>query len=109
MTLKEEWAKLAVAKDGDRKEIQGKINSIEQWCINNKIGNFKELTDFSKPFKMKKTYRYEAGRDGGHNIPDGARTGRDRCGTCKFNNHAWCALNIFDENSDNYKPCMAKV
>ncbi len=100
MSLKEEWAKLASATADQKKPIQDKINSIEKWCINNKIGNFKEITDFSKPFKMKKTYRFESGRDGGFLIPDGARTGRDRCGACRYNNHSYCGGD---------KPCLANV
>ena len=49
------WAELAaLEKLEDKERIQKKINGIEQWCIDNKFGNFKELTDWSKPVKKKK-------------------------------------------------------
>ena len=44
------WAELAtLEKLEDKERVQKKINGIEQWCIDNKFGNFKELTDWTKP------------------------------------------------------------
>ena len=49
------WAELStLEKLEDKERVQKKINGIEQWCIDNKFGNFKELTDWTKPIKKKK-------------------------------------------------------
>jgi len=48
------WAELKTAKPEEKDEIKKKINDIEQWCIDNNFGNFKEITDWSKPQKTKK-------------------------------------------------------
>ena len=110
MTLKEEWAKLKGEKDPAKiKSIQEKINSIELWCIEKKYGNFKEITDWTKPMKPKKTYRFEGQRDGGLNIPTRARVGGARCDVCKYNRHTWCALGVYKEGDEDYKICMANV
>jgi hypothetical protein len=98
--LKDLWAELSTTEDSEKKkEIRKKINSIEQWMIDNKIGSIKEITDWTKT-KDKKVYRFEASRDGGLNIPENTRTGNDRCGACKFNKHSYCGGD---------KPCLANV
>jgi hypothetical protein len=48
------WAELKEAKPEHKDEIKKKINAIEQWCIDNKFGDFKEITDWNKPMKKKK-------------------------------------------------------
>ena len=92
--LKELWAQLPQSTGLQKIEVQKKINSLESWCIQNKYAGITELTDW-KTFKPrpKKTYRHEAGRDGGHNPPSGVRFGYDRCRACKYNNAAYCDPN----------------
>jgi len=104
--LSDLWADLRVEADPDkRKEIQRKINSTEQWCIDKGFAGIKEITDWSKQ-KTKKTYRYEGVKDGGLNIPDGARLGKDKCKMCVYNNHSWCGQGMEDNGG---KPCMGNV
>lgn len=103
--LADTWALLKETNDPEKiKELQDKINSIESWCIQNNFAGIKELTDWRKweQNKTKKTYRFEGGRDGGFNIPKGAKIGNERCGACKFNKHTWCDGGVT-------KPCMANV
>jgi len=87
------WAELKETNNQERiKELQGKINSIESWCIENNYAGIKELTDWRKwsERKTKKTYRFEGGRDGGLYRPHRAKTGKDRCGCCIFNKRVYC-------------------
>lgn len=102
--LSELWADLrATSDESKQKEIQGKINSIESWCIEKKFGGIKEVTDWTKQ-KTKKTFRYESVKDGGLNIPDGAMLGREMCKACIYNKHSYCGRNI-----DGGKPCLVNI
>ncbi len=95
------WGELKTCNNDDRKQvIKVEINRIEKWCIDNNITSIKTLTDFSKPFKPKKIYRFESSRDGGHQVPDGVRVGRDMCNMCRYNKHSYCG---------GGKPCMGMV
>jgi len=47
------WTELKNAKPDEKEAIQKKINSIEQWCIDNKFGGFESVTDWNKPRKKK--------------------------------------------------------
>ena len=109
--LSELWAKLRETEDeSKRKEIQQEINKVESWCIEKGFAGIKELTDWTKSNNKptKKVYRFEGKRDGGLNIPSEARTGKDRCPACKFNNHSYCAIDLFDDHP-GFKPCYANV
>ena len=95
------WGELKVCYNEERKQIiKVEINNLERWCIEKGFAGIKEITDFTKTFQTKKVYRYENSRDGGFNVPDGARVGRDMCGACRYNKHSYCGGD---------KPCMAKV
>ena len=87
--LSDLWASLRECKPEERDGIQKQINSTEQWCIDKGFAGIKEITDWSK-FKQKKSFRFESNRCGNFNIPDGAKTGKDRCGACKYNNRTYC-------------------
>jgi hypothetical protein len=96
--LKDLWAALPQAKGEEKKEIQEKINSIEQWMIDNKIGNIKEKTNFSKKGDEKRAARTKRlgvkVRDGGvGKLPPGAKTGVARCEACKYNFRSYCDPN----------------
>jgi hypothetical protein len=49
------WTELGKAPPDEKDAIRKKINGIEQWCINNNFGNFKEITDWKKTRKGKKS------------------------------------------------------
>lgn len=87
--LSDLWASLKTCKEEEREGIQKQINSTEQWCIDKGFAGIKEITDWTK-FKPKKTYRFEAGRCGEFQIPDGALTGKDMCGCCRYNKRYYC-------------------
>lgn len=104
--LKDLWAELKDCKDEIRKsDIQKKINSIEKWMIDNNIGSIKEITDWTKQktsVAHQKKWRFDSDRMGNHGVPEFAYTGRDRCGTCRWNRHTWC-------DKGKTKPCVANV
>lgn len=103
--LSELWQDLkATSDDVKKKEIQKKINDIEEWMIDNKFGSIKNKTDWSKQ-KTSKTYRFESVKDGGHQIPVGAKVGREMCLCCRYNKHSYCGMDL--EEGD--KPCWANV
>lgn len=83
--LSDLWAEYKAGKD-----VKEEIWKIEDWMISK--GYRKERTDF----KNKKQFhlnRFSTERDGGHNIPEGAKTGNDRCKACKYNFHVYCDPN----------------
>lgn len=100
--LKDLWAELKECKPEEKAAIQKKINGIEKWMIENKIGTIKEITDWNKESSTKKTFRYEGIRMGDYGMPEGAYVGRDRCGACKWNKHPWC-------DKGKTKICVANV
>ena len=91
------WASLKTCPPDRKPEIQKKINSIEKWMIDNKIGTIKEITDWNKKKSTKKTYRYEAEKMHGYNAPPSAKFGKDRCKMCVYNKHPWCDRGITKE------------
>lgn len=73
-----------------KQEIRQEIWKIEDWMISK--GYKKQRTDF-KALKETDRPRFVSERDGGHNIPQGAKTGRDRCRACIYNFKAYCDPN----------------
>lgn len=70
-----------------KQEIRIKIWKIEDWMISKGYKN--KRTDF-KALKQSNRPRFVSERDGGHNIPQGVKTGKDRCRACIYNFHSYC-------------------
>src|SRR3990167_7728748 len=88
--LSDLWKSLQTCPPENVQEIRQQINRTEQWCIDNGFAGIKEITDWTKRDKQKKSYRFESDRHGGHNPPPNAKYGKDRCRACIYNRHVYC-------------------
>jgi len=92
--LSELWVQYKSESIASKKqELRQEIWKIEDWMISK--GYTKQRTDFKvyeAGFKWK-LGRYQSIRDGGYNIPRGAKTGKDRCKACIYNYRSYCDPN----------------
>lgn len=87
------WAELKEAKPEEKEGIKKKINDIEQWCIDNKFGGFKEITDWTKPMKSKKK------KDGFNSFNFENDKGFTTFGNMVLPKHQFCKCGIYNDNS----------
>lgn len=88
------WKELKDTKsESERNIIKEKINQIEQWCIDNNFGDFKTITDWSKPqFPKKKK------KDGHMSFSLGTDKGFCSYGNMILPKYHFCKCGIYNNN-----------